>query len=80
MSPLYTRGTYILLDFLVGLMLPAMVAEFLQLQALGGGFLVFGRRIVPVLALRALERNNLSRHSLLPCDEEQEKTGAVDRD
>src|ERR1017187_7219450 len=55
-------GTLILLDFLVGLVLPAMPAELLHFQAFGGGLLVLGRRIVPVLALRALERNNVARH------------------
>ena len=53
---------FILLDFAVRLMLPAMPAKLLQFQALRGGFLVLGGRIVPVFALGALERDNLSRH------------------
>src|ERR1019366_1730809 len=52
----------ILLDFLVRLVLPAVPAELLQFQAFGGGLLVLGRRVVPVLALRALERNDVARH------------------
>jgi hypothetical protein len=39
-----------------------MVAELLHLQAFCCGLLVLGGRIVPVLAFRALERDDVSRH------------------
>jgi hypothetical protein len=51
-----------LLDFLVGLVLPAVLAELLHLQTLGRGLLILGRRIVPVLAFRTLERDDVARH------------------
>src|SRR5215469_10570089 len=58
----------ILLDFLMRLVLAAMTAELLQLDALRRRLFVLGRRIVPVLALAALERNDFSRHcSNSPC-------------
>jgi hypothetical protein len=38
----------------------AMVAELLEFQALGGGFLVFRRSVVPVFALRAFQSNDFS--------------------
>jgi hypothetical protein len=44
------------------LMLAAMPAELLQFQTLRRGLLILGCRIVPVLALGALERDNFSRH------------------
>jgi hypothetical protein len=53
----------ILLDFLMRLVLPAMPAELLHFQALGGRLLVLGRGVIPVLALRALERNDIAGHS-----------------
>src|SRR5271169_6705443 len=56
----------ILLDFLVWLVLPAVPAEFFHLQALGRGLLVLGAGIVPVLALSALKRNDVARHSCAP--------------
>ena len=56
----------ILLDFLVRLVLAAMPAELLQFQPFRGGLLVFGRRVVAVLALGALERNDIARHVLAP--------------
>jgi hypothetical protein len=52
----------ILLDFLMRLVLAAMPAKLAEFQAFGGGFLVFGGRIVSILALCALERNDFSRH------------------
>src|SRR6185295_15873414 len=55
----------ILLDFLVRPVLPAMLTELLQLQTLRGGFLVLGRRVVPVFALGALKRNDIA-HSFAP--------------
>jgi hypothetical protein len=42
----------------------AMVAELLQFQALGGGFLVFRCGVVPVFTLRAFQSNNFS-HGVL---------------
>jgi hypothetical protein len=42
----------------------AMAAELLHFQPLRGGLLVLRRRIVPVLALRALERDDIARHNL----------------
>jgi hypothetical protein len=44
------------------LVLAAMAAELLHFQAFRRGLLVFGGGIVPVLALRALERDNVARH------------------
>jgi hypothetical protein len=55
-------GTPILLDFLVRLVFPAMPAELLHFQAFRGGLLVLGGRVVAILALRALERNDVARH------------------
>jgi hypothetical protein len=52
----------ILLDFLMGLVLPAVPAEFLHFQALRGGLLIFRGRIVTILALGALERDDVARH------------------
>ena len=54
----------ILLDFPMRLVLPAMRAELLKFQTLGSGLLVLGRRIIPVLALGALERNDIAGHFL----------------
>jgi hypothetical protein len=48
----------------VGLVLPAKRAELLHFETLGGRLLVFGARIVPVLALGALERDDFSWHLL----------------
>ena len=59
-------------------MLAAMAAELFHLQAFCRGFLVLGGRIVAVLAFRALERDDVSRHlcSLLRPDS---KKTAVER-
>src|SRR5260370_27783929 len=54
--------TSILLDFLVDLVLAAERAELLQLDPLGGQFLVLGVRVVLALALGTLKRNNFARH------------------
>jgi hypothetical protein len=43
-------------------MLPAVPAEFLDFQALRGGLLVLGGRIVAILALGALEGDDVARH------------------
>src|ERR1035438_9125463 len=61
-APPVQGGTPILLDFLMRLVLPAVPAELLHFQAFGGSLLVLRRRVVPVLALRALERNDVARH------------------
>src|SRR5215472_11480323 len=45
------------------LMLTAMAAKLLHLDAFRGRLLVLRRRIVPVLALGALERDDFSRHN-----------------
>jgi hypothetical protein len=50
----------------VSLVLAAMPAELLHFQPLGGGLLVLGAGIVPVLALSALERNDIARHFFTP--------------
>jgi hypothetical protein len=44
------------------LVLAAVAAELLQLDPLRRGFLVLGAGIVAILALGALERNDISRH------------------
>ena len=54
----------VLLDLAVRLVLPAVRTELLHLQPFGGGFLILRVRVVPVLALGALERNDFPRHSL----------------
>src|SRR5581483_3185811 len=55
------RGhSLILLDFLVRLVLAAMAAELLHLEPLGGRLFVFGRGIIPVLALCALKSNDVA--------------------
>ena len=56
----------ILLDFLVRLMLAAVPAEFLHFQTLGRGLFILRRRIIPILAFRALERNDVTRHFSTP--------------
>jgi hypothetical protein len=44
-------------------MFTAMRAELLHLETLGRRLLVFGARVVPVLALLALERDDFSWHA-----------------
>ena len=56
----------ILLDFLVGLMLAAMTAKLTEFDAFRRSLLVLGRRIVPVLALRALERYDFPHYKITP--------------
>ena len=48
----------VLLRFLVRLVLAAAVTELLELQTAGGRLLVLRRRVVPLLALSALQCNN----------------------
>src|SRR5436190_5796974 len=55
-----------LLDLFVPLVLPAMRAEFLELQPLRRGLLVLRPGIIPVLALRALKRDDFTRHDVSP--------------
>jgi hypothetical protein len=47
-----------LLRFLVRLMLAAAVTELLELEAASGRLLVLRRRVVPLLALSALQCHN----------------------
>jgi hypothetical protein len=61
-TPSLEGGKSILLDFFVRLVLPAVPAELLHFQPLRRRFLILGRRIVPVFALRALERDDVARH------------------
>jgi hypothetical protein len=69
------KGNIILLDFLMHLVLAAMVAELLHLQAFCRGLLVLGGRIVPVLAFGALERDDVSRHLFTLLRTDSEKSG-----
>ena len=50
--------TTALLRFLVRLMLAAAVTELLELETAGGRLLVLRRRVVPLLALSALQCHN----------------------
>jgi hypothetical protein len=55
-----------LFHFLVRRVLAATAAEFLELQPLRRRLPVLGSRIIPLFAIAALQRNNLSgHHSLL---------------
>ena len=47
-------------------MLPATPAKLLQLQPVRRRFPVLGLRVVPLFALTALQRNDLSGHCSLP--------------
>jgi hypothetical protein len=49
-----------LLRFLVVRVLAAGIAELRELETAGGRLLVLRRRVVPVLALRALQCNNFA--------------------
>jgi hypothetical protein len=51
----------------VRLVLAATGAELLEFEALRCRLLVLGVRIIPFLALLALERDNFPRHCLTPC-------------
>jgi hypothetical protein len=48
------------------MMLPAIRAELFHLNTLSGRLLVLGACVVPVLAFLTLERDDFSRHFLLP--------------
>src|SRR3954449_3783017 len=56
-----------LLRFLVRLVLAAAVTELLELQTAGGRLLVLRRRVVPLLALSALQCHNFP-HLLILTD------------
>jgi hypothetical protein len=61
-------------------MLPAARAELLEFQPLGCRFLVLGIRVIPFLALGALERDDFPRHvayPLKPCIQPQIHTDNV---
>jgi hypothetical protein len=47
----------------VRLVLPAVIAELFHFETLGGRLLVFGVRVVPVLAFLTLECNDFSCHN-----------------
>jgi hypothetical protein len=51
-----------LFHFFMRRMLPATLAEFLQLHAIRSRLPVLGSRIVPLFAITALHRNNFSGH------------------
>jgi hypothetical protein len=65
LPPKIPEDIFILLDFPVHLVLAAMAAELLHLDTFCRGFLVLGRRIVAVLALRALECDDVARHCVI---------------
>ena len=46
--------------------LAATAAELLEFQPLGRRFAVLGRRVVPLFAITALQRDDLSGHGSLP--------------
>jgi hypothetical protein len=50
------------LHFFMQRVLAAPAAELFQLQTVRRRFAVLGRRIVPLFAITALQRNNLSGH------------------
>jgi hypothetical protein len=56
----------LLLRFLVRLVLAAAITELFELQAASGRLLVLGRRVVPLLALRALQCNDFPHPQILP--------------
>src|ERR1035438_8181876 len=61
----------VLLRFLVRLVLAAAVTELLELQAPRGRLLVLRRRVVPLLALRALQCNDFPHPQILPVVRDQ---------
>jgi hypothetical protein len=52
--------------------LPIVPAEFLQLELLGHGLFVLRRRVIPTLALGALEGDDLARCRHCPSPKEIE--------
>jgi hypothetical protein len=55
----------ILFHFFMRRMLAATAAEFLELQPFRRRLPVLGRRIIPLFAITALQRNNFSGHRSL---------------
>jgi hypothetical protein len=62
----YPKRLSLLFGFPMRVVLTAMRAEFLHFETLSGRLLVFGARVVPVLAFLALERDDFSWHFCLP--------------
>src|ERR1039458_8198060 len=62
----WSLTTALLLRFLVRLVLAAAVTELLELQTAGGRLLVLRRRVIPLLALSALQCNNFPHFQILP--------------
>jgi hypothetical protein len=58
--------TALLLRFLVRLVLPAAITELLELKTARGRLLVLRRRVIPLLALSALQRNNFPHFNSFP--------------
>src|SRR6201995_4945654 len=56
----------LLLGFLMCRVLAAAVAELLELETAGGRLLVLRRRVVPLLAIRALQCDDFAHLSILP--------------
>ena len=59
----WSLTTALLLRFLVRLVLAAAVTELLELKTAGGRLFVLRRRVIPLLALSALQCDNFP-HSL----------------
>ena len=55
-----------LLHFLVRRVFAARPAKFAEFQPARRGLLVLGGGVIAVFAITALQRNNLSRHSINP--------------
>ena len=55
-----------LLSFLVRLVLPATVTELLELETARGRLLVLRRRVIPLLALSALQCDNFPHFKSFP--------------
>jgi hypothetical protein len=60
--PLVTDHWTLLFHFFVRRVLAAAAAEFLELQPFRRRLPVLGGRIIPLFAITALQRNNLSGH------------------
>src|ERR1700677_478743 len=56
----------VLFRFLVRLVLAAAVTELLELETASGRLLVLRRRVVPLLALSALQCHNFAHFPILP--------------
>jgi hypothetical protein len=51
-----------LFHFFMRRVLAALAAELAELQPAGRGLLILGGGVIAILAIAALQRNNLSRH------------------